>query len=183
VNDPHGDITRLLSEVDDPERWHVVLADLYDDLHGLAKHQLRDEKDGTITPTVLVHEAYLRLEAQRAVWQNRAHLFSVAARMMRRVLVDEARARGRDKRGGGVDRERVGLTLLSGDTPLDILELEDAIQELESEDPTLVRIVELRFYAGRTFEEIAESIAMSERHVRRLWAYAKTRLYELLRDS
>jgi RNA polymerase sigma factor (TIGR02999 family) len=149
---------------------------VYGELRRLAAHRLRQERpDHTLQPTALVHEAYLRLVDQRRVrWQNRAHFYGVAAHIMRRILVDQARARKADKRGGEWQR----VTLTDNKTPnesrdVDVLALDNALQRLATLDPQQERIVELRYFGGLTLEETAEVVGISTATVKREWAIAK----------
>ncbi len=160
-------------EQDAPDAlWPVV----YDELHGLAVQYFRDEpSDHTLRPTALVHEAYLRLAGdQGQSWESRAQFFSSAARAMRRVLIDHARRRRSVKRGG--QRRRVPLDnaqLAAIDRDDDILVLDEALDKLGSFDPQLARVVELRFFAGLTFEDTARTIGVSLITAKRMWKMAK----------
>lgn len=151
---------------------------VYDDLRRIAASFFRGSQGQTLQPTALVHEAYLRLaDQERADWQNRAHFLAVAARMMRRVLIDAARARGAEKRGGALQR----VTLLTdvhgeGSERIDLLELEDALQRLGKVKPRFVRIVELRFFSGLTTREVADVLGLSERQVTKDWRMARSYL-------
>jgi RNA polymerase sigma factor (TIGR02999 family) len=138
---------------------------------------MRQESAGhALQPTALVHEAYLRLVDQRRVkWRNRAHFYGVAAGMMRRVLVDDARARQAEKRGDGW--ERVTLSEVdaqaAGAAGVDVLALHDALERLAAFDPRKERIVELRYFGGLTIEETAEVMGISEATIVREWTMAK----------
>ncbi|HEX8280522.1 MAG TPA: ECF-type sigma factor [Chthoniobacterales bacterium] len=153
-----------------------MLPQVYDELRQVAGRYLRKERpDHTLQPTALVHEAYLRLLDQRtANWQNRAHLLAISARMMRRILLNHAEARGTTKRGGGTTR-------LSLDVALDVFDQRDipaialhgALRELEVLDPRQGQIVELRFFGGLSIEETAEVLGISPATVKREWAIAK----------
>jgi RNA polymerase sigma factor (TIGR02999 family) len=149
---------------------------VYAELRSLAERQLRREDAGhTLSPTALVHEAYLRLVDQtRVQWQDRAHFFATAAQAMRRVLVDHARRRRALRRGGGVRP----LALDEVEIPLEeraeaLVALDDALRELESVDPRLGRVVELRFFGGLTETETAEVLGVTDRTVRRDWVKAR----------
>jgi RNA polymerase sigma factor (TIGR02999 family) len=176
------DVTRLLDEVTSGRRVAVdeLLTAVYGELRGLAQRALRDERAGhTLQATALVHEVYLKLVDQtHARWQSRAHFFAVAAQAIRRILVDHARTVGRQKRGGG--RARVALsdvTPLAPRRDLDLLALDEALQRLTDNEPTEARIVEMRYFAGLTIDEIAEVLDLNERTVRRRWNYARAWLY------
>ena len=151
---------------------------VYDELHRAAARSMRNEDDGhTLQPTALVNEVYLRLVDQsRAAWQNRAQFFGVAAQVMRRVLVDHARARASEKRGGGQRAVTLDdLHDLSQSQPeeLKILELHDALERLEALDPDQARIVELRYFTGLGIEETADVLGISAATVKREWAIAR----------
>lgn len=155
---------------------------LYEELKGVARRRLRAEAAGTLDTTALVHETYLKLVDQtRVEWQDRAHFFAVAARAMRRILVDHARRRGRAKRGGGRRRVPLDATALSvEENPEALLELEQALARLEDLNERLCRVVECRFFAGLTAEETAQALGISLRTVRRDWVKAKGFLYTQL---
>ena len=173
------EITQLLLAWSDGRREALdrLVPLVYDDLRRLAAGYMRREREGhTLQPSALVHEAYVRLIDQRHVrWRNRAHFFGIAAGVMRRVLVDQARSRLADKRGGGWDRvtlidDRMGH---EGPSDVDILALHDSLERLAAFDPRQERIVELRYYGGLTIEEAAEVIGISEATVVREWTIAK----------
>jgi len=156
---------------------------LYRDLRRRAAHYLRRERrDHTLQPTALVHEAYMRLVGQqRVTWQNRAHFFGVAAQMMRRILVDHARAH-RAARRPGVDL-RVSLTESAGaHAPFDceVLLLDHALSELAAIDPRQAQIVELRYFAGFAEQEVAELLSISRSTVTREWQSARAWMYRRL---
>jgi RNA polymerase sigma-70 factor (ECF subfamily) len=160
----------------DAEAFDALLGLLYRDLRRIAGGYFRDEREGhTLQPTALVHEAYLRLvEQQGTHWQSRAHFLNAAAQVMRRILVDHARARGANKRGGaGV---RVVLDEAVAGAPErgpDLLALDDALRKLEKADPRLGRVVELRYFGGLTTKEAAEVLGVSIATVEREWATAR----------
>jgi RNA polymerase sigma factor (TIGR02999 family) len=171
-------ITQLLMEWNQGRNGALqdLLPLVYSELRRLAAQRLRRERpDHTLQPTALVHEAYLRLVDQRQVrWQNRAHFYGFAAHMMRRILVDRARARKTDKRGAGWER----VTLIGDKTPagtrdVDVLALDDALNRLATLDPQQERIVELRYFGGLTLEETAEVVGISTATVKREWAIAR----------
>jgi RNA polymerase sigma factor (TIGR02999 family) len=149
---------------------------VYEELRRLAGARLRDERaDHTLQATAIVHEAYLRLVDQRRVrWRNRAHFFAIAARMIRRILVDHARRRQAGKRGGGrvrvtMDEEWAGIA----ERDLDLVALDEALRELAELDPELARLVEMRFFGGLTIEETAAALEISPATVKREWAAAR----------
>jgi RNA polymerase sigma factor (TIGR02999 family) len=159
-----------------------VLALVYGELRKRAARYLRHERpDHTLQPTALVHEAYLRLVGQsRVAWQNRAQFYGIAAQMMRRILVDHARARQAAKRPGALKvslDERIGAT-----TPRtwDLLALDEALNKLQELDPRLSEIVELRYFAGLSEEAVAEVMGISRRTVTREWQAARVWLYRHL---
>ena len=151
---------------------------VYNDLHQLAARKLRNERDGhTLSATGLVHEAWLELsKLTRIQWQNRAHFLAVAAQAMRRVLIDYAVARRREKRGGG----RVVVSLDDGDALAvaheradELVALDDALARLQAIDERQARVVECRFYGGMSIEETADALGISPATVKREWALAR----------
>ena len=153
-----------------------LLQELYQELRDLAAHHLRGERaEHTLQPTALVHEAYLRMNARgRLELQGRTHFLAVASIAMRRVLVDHARSRAALKRGGGVTHVSVGeANALSEDRTQDVLLVDAALARLALEDPQAGRIVEMRFFAGMTEREIADVLGVSDRWVRKQWAFAR----------
>jgi len=186
---PHGDDVTLLLK-----RWRKGSADaeaelmerVQGELRRLAASYLRRERGGqTLQPTAVVNEAYIRLLPQRGVsWQNRAHFFGIAAKMMRRVLVDHARRRGAAKRDAGpadpVSISGVASPEREADQ-VDVLALHDALSKLAELDPRQSEIVEMRFFAGLTVEEIAEVLEIAPATVKRDWATAKMWLKRQMR--
>jgi RNA polymerase sigma factor (TIGR02999 family) len=149
---------------------------VHDELRRLAvRYMSRERKDHTLQPTALVNEVYLRLiEINKVQWQSRAHFFAMAARLMRRILVDFARARGNLKRGGAVDRLPLEDALVfSPAQSSDLIELDSVLQRLEELDARQGRVVELRFFGGLTVEETAAVIGVSPDTVKRDWRVAK----------
>jgi len=149
---------------------------VYDDLRRLAAWQLQAELPGhTLQPTALVHEAYLKLAGQNPVaWQNKAHFFALAAQVMRHILVDHARAKQRDKRGGGQAGAALDEALeLSCPSDPGLVELDEALSVLAGQDPRKSRIVELRYFGGLSIEETADVLGISPTTVRREWTLAK----------
>src|SRR3954471_20902515 len=160
------DITRLLAEWSNGDRnaLEKLTPLVYDELRRLAGRYLRQERVGhTLQSTALVHEAFLKLVGQNNVrWQNRAHFFGIAAQMIRRILVDYARARQAGKRGSGAERLSLDEAIaLPGAPDLDLLALDEALEGLAKIDERQSRLVELRFFAGLTLEETAEVLQMS----------------------
>jgi RNA polymerase sigma factor (TIGR02999 family) len=185
-----SDVTRLLEaagrgESDAGEKLlHVV----YSELHRMAEQKLAGESPGqTLQPTALVHDAWLQLVGKdgRAGFANRAHFFGAAARAMRRILIDRARRKGADKRGGGaehVDLDSIDVAVTSSDTAL--LRIDEALEKLAQEDPPSAELVRLRFYVGLKNDEAADVLNISERTAKRYWTFARAWLYdELLRDG
>ncbi len=175
-------VTRLLENAGhgDSAAAARLLTLIYDELHGLAAGQMHHERgDHTLQATALVHEAYLRLVGEtNAHWRNRAHFFGAAAAAMRRILVDHARGRRAQKRGGG--RARLPLDELTdwNSNSLDeMIAIHEALTELEASDEQKSTIVKLRFFAGLTNEQIADALEISERTVKRQWHFAKVWLY------
>lgn len=159
----------------------AMLSIVYGELRRLAASYLRRERPGhTLQPTALVHEAYVRLMDQRQVdWSNRAQFMGLAAVMMRRILVNHARDRVAEKRGGGA--EHVPLTLAGegiGAVEINVLDLHDALTHLAEADPRKGRIVELKFFAGLTTDEIADALRISTATVERDWKFARAWLHQ-----
>lgn len=153
---------------------------VYAELHRMADRFLRGERTGhTLQPTALVHEAYLQLVGQKRVdWQSRSHFFAIAARVMRRILVDYARGHLRQKRGGG--RERVPLESVSGfgiERLPELVALDDALAVLAKTDPRKAAVVELRYFGGFSVEETAEILGLSAPTVGRHWRVARAWLF------
>jgi RNA polymerase sigma factor (TIGR02999 family) len=178
-------VTALI--VDHDPRQDAVFEQLlplvYDDLRRIAQNQLRRERSGhTLSPTALVHESYLNLvNRSDCSWNDRAHFFAVAARAMRHVLIDYARKRGAQKRGG--DRHRVTLDdRMVDEQAADLLALDDALDQLAERDPRMVSVVECRFFGGMTLDETAEALDVSVRTVQRDWVRAKAYLHQMLHD-
>ncbi|MEO0478929.1 MAG: ECF-type sigma factor [Planctomycetota bacterium] len=169
-----------------PERLRDEIDAIYDELRALAAAQMASERiDHTLQATALVHEAFARLaKTERMSFRDRRHLFGAAAESMRRVLVDHARGAGREKRGGDAQKATLGandfVVTLGQDQ---ILDLDFALERLSREDESAAEVTRLRFFAGLSIDEVAESLETSPRTVAREWAYAKARLAELMRES
>jgi RNA polymerase sigma factor (TIGR02999 family) len=173
-----NEVTSLLREWSAGEKGALerLMPLVYDELQRLARSYLSHEREGhTLQPTALVHEAYLRLVDQTRVnWQSRGHFFGVAAQMMRRILVDHARARLTGKRGRGVRALTLDDALtVSPETDEALVRLDDALSALKEFDPKQCRLVELRYFAGLTLEETAEALSVSTATVKREWTVAK----------
>jgi RNA polymerase sigma factor (TIGR02999 family) len=184
-----GDIEALLSDSSPEVRQSLseLLPSIYDELRGLARRCLAGERrNHSLEPTALVHEAYMRLAAQRGDgFVSRAHFLGLAARMMRRILVDHARRRNADRRGGGSIAVTLDEELLAAapEGRVDILLLHDALTELARLDPRQARVVELRFFGGLTVEETAGILEISEPTVNRDWQTARIFLRHALRSE
>jgi RNA polymerase sigma factor (TIGR02999 family) len=177
-------VTRLLhawGEGDDAARDRLIPI-VYHELRRRAAAHLRHERRGhTLRPTDLVHETYLRLCGQDAAWQNREQFFGVASRLMRRILVDHARARGAGKRGGGL-RVTLGQgPAASGRGEPDLLDLDAALDELAALDERQAHLVELRYFGGLSIDETASVLHVSPATVSREWTTARTWLYQRLK--
>jgi RNA polymerase sigma factor (TIGR02999 family) len=173
-------ITRLLEEIRslgdaDVDARNRLFTAVYNELHRIAQNLMRGERgDHTLRPTALVHEAFVRLVEDSAAWDSRVHFFGIAARVMRHVLVDHARARGAEKRGGG--RTRVTLTDEVDDgaeRPWEILRLHSALEKLAREDDRVARVAELRIFAGLTGSEAAHVLHISARTADGDWTMAR----------
>lgn len=166
------------------EAFDELLPLIYDQLHKQAARYLRRERnDHTLQPTDLINEAYLKLIDQREVnWQNRAHFFAIAGQAMRRILVDHARTKHRDKRGG--DEEKLPLeeamTVVADEKNIDLIALDEALTRLEKNDQQQARIVELRYFSGLSLEDTAEALNISRATAARNWAMAKAWLHREL---
>ena len=181
-----GEVTVLLRawQAGDRSALDRLMPMVYQNLKRLAARHMRGERpDHTLQPTALVHEAFLRMMNRRADWQSRRHFFAVAAQSMRRVAVDYARARVSRKRGGKavhVDLTAVAEAAAVEPQSVDVLALDQALTELERLDPQQARLVELRFFAGFSIEECAETLGVSEVTVWRQWRLAKAFLFREL---
>ncbi len=187
MNESESNITALLraSASGDRSDLDALMAAIYDDMRRLAESHLRTERqDHTLQPTALVHEAYLKLIDQRTTdWKDRAHFFAIAARIIRRILVDHSRQKKATKRGA--DLRRISLDHADEprqETNLDLIALDEALEELSQIDLQQSRIVELRFFGGLTIEEIAEALSVGRRSVDRDWSAAKAWLHFRLSD-
>lgn len=176
------DFTRVLrsAQEGDADAARRLAALLYDELRELARREMAAERrDHTLQPTALVHEAYLRLVDGDATFADRESFFAAAANAIRRVLVDHARKRGREKRGGGHVRVPLeGLDVAETFEDHELLALDDALESLARVDPTKARIVELRFFAGMSVEELAKTLKTSESTLQREWRMARAWLRE-----
>jgi RNA polymerase sigma factor (TIGR02999 family) len=179
-----SDVTQILSAIEagDPKAAAELLPLVYDELRKLAAARMAEERaDHTLQPTALVHEAYVRLlgtEPDRT-WNGRGHFFGAAAEAMRRILVENARRKGRVRHGG--DLERVDLDSLTVAAPQrsnDLMVLDEALAQLEAAEPQAAELVKLRYFAGLTIPEAAAALGMAPRTADFLWAYAKSWLLQ-----
>jgi RNA polymerase sigma factor (TIGR02999 family) len=181
-----GHITRLLelARGGDARVVDELLPVIYDELRTLARASLSEERPGhTLSPTALVHEAYIRLADQRdQEWRNRAHFFALAATLIRRILVDHARRRDSLKRGGGAGR--ITLSGIGAGSPddqgIDVLALHEALEGLGALDERQARLVELRFFTGLSMEEAAAELGVSKRTAEADWTMARAWLHRRL---
>jgi RNA polymerase sigma factor (TIGR02999 family) len=158
----------------DREALDQLLTHLYDDIHAIAERQLRFERHSTLRPTALVHEAYLRVAGLREMhWQDRAHFLSMAARVTRQALVDEARRRRADKRDGGTPVTLSDENLGGTDSAYDALDVDSLLTELQRYDETAAEVVSLRVFGGMSIAESAEALGISIATVNRRWASGK----------
>ena len=182
-----ADVTSLLNELaaGDQEAAAKLVPLVYEELHRLAVRRLRHERpDHTLQATALVHEAYVKLAAQKDIkWQNRAQFFGVASQVMRRILVDYARGQQRVRRGGKQQKMSLDdVVLVSPDRTEEVLTVHESLSRLEKLDARQARIVELRYFGGLTVEEIAEVVGISTKTVMRELNVAKAWLYGDMKD-
>ncbi len=189
ADDTKSQVLKLLTECSHAEaNSDELLTLVYQELRKLAASRMSKEAPGiTLQPTALVHEAYLRLVGDSVEWDNASHFFAAAAESMRRILIDQARARTAQRRGG--DRKRVELeqnehespeTLDGGLEPEQILAVNSALLRIEQRDPRIAEVIKLRFFAGLNINETAKALGVSDRTVRRDWTYAKAWLTQEL---
>ncbi len=180
-------VTMLLEAMQsDPSASGRLLPLIYEELRTLARQRLRNERPGhTLQATALVHEAYMRLIGSANLgWQSRAHFFGACANAMRQILVDHARARNAQKRGGGAVQQSLEQADVADGTDLDlVLSIDQCLDRLRAEDPRAAEVVALRFFSGLEFAEIAEALQISERTAHREWAFARVRLFQMLGDQ
>ena len=182
------EITILLNRVEqgEPQAAEQLLALVYDQLRKLAAGKMAREAAGqTLQPTALVHEAWLRLGGeQQPVWENRAHFFASAAEAMRRILIDRARSRLAQRHGGGLHRLNVDDLELAADPDDDlVLAVNDALEKFALVEPQKAVLVKLRYFAGLTVEEAAQTLGISEPTAKRWWAYARAWLMQEMRPT
>ena len=170
----------------DPDARDRLVPLVYAELRRLAQHYMKGERpEHTLQPTALVNEVYLRLaDIERMQWRDRAHFIATAATLMRRVLVDYARASARDKRGGSISVTSLNeVNVAEPGRPLDVVALDDALAALARLDPRQSQVVELRYFGGLTIEETADALELSPATVKREWTMAKAWLHHQLSGS
>jgi RNA polymerase sigma factor (TIGR02999 family) len=183
-----SDVTRILSAIGqgDSQAAGELLPLVYGELRRLAKQRLAQEKPGqTLQATALVHEAYLRLVGgEDPGWDSRGHFFAAAAEAMRRILIENARRKRAEKRGGSLERHELDAVDIAAPTPSeDLLALDEALAKLEAEDPAKAQLVKLRYFAGLSEEEAAQVLGLSRATVQRHWRYARVWLLGELRGG
>jgi RNA polymerase sigma factor (TIGR02999 family) len=184
-----NEVTRILCAIDegDPHAAAQLLPLVYEELRQLAAQRMAQEKPGqTLEATALVHEAYLRLvNAEQAQhWNSRGHFFAAAAEAMRRILINHARDKGRQKRGGGwqrLDLDHIAVADQASEEAT--LAVDEALQRLEAHNKPCADLVKLRFFAGLTMEEAAAALGIAVRTAHRQWAFARAWLFDALRQD
>lgn len=186
-------VTRLLSawKSGDSRALERLTPLIYEDLRERARRYMKRERPGhTLQATAVVHEAFVKLVAMDVPWQDRAHFFAVAARQMRRILVDHAKARYRNKRGGATGTNSLVEELHTSDPSapmtsgeIDVLEIDDALQQLTTQSPRLAEIVELHYFGGLTYQELAETLKVSEATIDRDLRLAKAWILRQIRPQ
>jgi RNA polymerase sigma factor (TIGR02999 family) len=184
-----SDISAILSAIQQGDThagaqlWPLV----YDELRQMAAHRLANEATGqTLQPTALVHEAYVRLvgDNNNQHWEGRRHFFAAAAEAMRRILIDNARRKGADKRGGGLKRRDLDLDVLDAPAASDeLLALNEALDRLTATEPQVAELVKLRYFAGLSIPQAAATLGISPRTADAWWAYARAWLLGELQDT
>ena len=184
-----NEVTRILSAVEqgDPHAANQLLPLVYDELRRLAAHKLAHEASGqTLQATALVHEAYIRLvdveEAQH--WDSRGHFFAAAAEAMQRILVENARRKRRIKHGGQFERVEIELAdLPTRMPPEELIALDEALEQLQRQDPIKAKLVTLRYFGGMTIEQAAAVLGISRVTAHRYWTYVRAWLHQQLRQG
>jgi RNA polymerase sigma factor (TIGR02999 family) len=183
------EVTHILAAIEhgEPHAAAQLLPLVYDELRKLAARKLAQESPAqTLQATALVHEAYLRLvdDEKARQWDSRGHFFAAAAEAMRRILVDRARAKGREKRGGKLKKLNIdAIDLATTATPDQLLAIDEALAKLALDDPAAARLVELRYFAGLTVEEAGKASGISTATAYRHWNYARAWLHSELRGT
>jgi RNA polymerase sigma factor (TIGR02999 family) len=187
VGDDGGQVTQLLKAMrsGDPQAAQDLLPLVYAELHRLAKSYMRRERpDHTLQATALINEAYLRLAGEEIDWKNRAHFIGLSAQVMRRVLVDHARAHNAEHRGGGLQRVEMQDELAISPDKLDqVQQIDHLLKKLEKENPRQAKVVELRYFGGLNFEEIGGLLKLTSRTAKTDWALARIWLHEQLQPG
>ncbi|MBP7937724.1 MAG: sigma-70 family RNA polymerase sigma factor [Phycisphaerae bacterium] len=184
-----SDVTTILSSIEqgDPSAAEQLLPLVYDELRKLAARRLAQERPGqTLQATALVHEAYIRLVDVEKVrhWNSRGHFFVAAAEAMRRILVDQARKKRSQRRGGGLQKQPIGdIEIASPEPSTDLLALHEALGRFEQTDQVAADLVKLRYYAGLTIPQAAEALGISSTTADRYWAYARAWLHTELKKG
>lgn len=183
-----NDVTRILNaaQAGDPQATEELLPLVYDELRRLAGYKMSGEAAGhTLQATALVHEAWLRLAGgNQGGWQNRAHFFAAAAEAMRRILVEHARRKLSQKRGGGAIHDELKETSIVITAPPDeLLAVHEALDKLAREDPSAAELVKLRYFVGMTMEEAASAMGLAKRTAEGIWTYAKAWLGREIRSQ
>jgi RNA polymerase sigma factor (TIGR02999 family) len=180
------EVTLLLrsTQAMDPERIGRLFALVHDELRSIARRHMQGERSShTLQATALVNEAYLKLvgASNPLPWESRERFYAAAAEAMRRILLDHAKGRAREKRGGHLERLPLdAIELVDRDDPQQVIQIDDALTRLEAQDPRMAQLVKLRFYAGLTEAEVAATLGVSDRHVRREWTVARAWLQRAL---
>jgi RNA polymerase sigma factor (TIGR02999 family) len=182
-------ITRVLNAIEhgDPHAAEQLLPLVYDELRKLAAERMAQEKPGqTLQATALVHEAYVRLVGgdQPRVWDGRGHFFAAAAEAMRRILINRARDKRRQKRGGGLQRVDLDRLLVADQaSDEELVAIDDALEELARRNGACAELVKLRFFTGLTLDEAAAAMGIARRTANRYWAFARAWLFDALRPG
>lgn len=183
-----SEVPRFLdsADQDNPKSAEELLPLIYAELRKLAAHKMAQEQPGqTLQPTALVHEAWLRLGGDRQpAWQNRSHFFAAVGEAMRRILIEQARRKARQKRGGGQPMEELHESRIAIKAPpSEMLAVHEALDRLAREDAAAADVVKLRYFAGMSIPQVAEALEISPRTADRLWAFARVRLKQALREE
>ena len=178
MDQERSDITQALIAISDGDRAALdrLLPMVYDNLRSMAERELRGERpDHTLSPTALVHEAYLKLvQLDRVTWQGRAHFFAASSQVMRRILISYARMKKAEKRGSGAPHAPIDDVIVAArDRPADLLALDEALVRLEQLSERQARVVECRFFAGMDIDETGEALGISPATVKRDWTTAR----------
>ena len=183
-----SEVTRLLDAIHqgDSNAADRLLPMVYEELRQLAAHKMANEAPGqTLQPTALVHEAWLRLGGdQQPAWHNRAHFFAAVGEAMRRILIEQARRKARRKRGGHPPMEEFHESRIEIKAPADeVLAVHEALDQLAAEDAAAADVVKLRYFAGLSIPQVAQALNIAPRTADRLWAFARVRLKQALREE